>query len=379
MKKIKSISNNFLILLMLIVLLATFSTGILAQSNNEQKSVTPTNIFSDIASNVDSGVVKVTSKIEVNNGNIPYYYSEDFYEYFFGETLPKDKSRVTEGYGSGFIVSEDGYIITNEHVVHNAIEINVNIQGFNKTVPAEVKWTDYNLDLAILKVNVNKTLSPIPLGNSDKLKPGNWTIAIGNPFGLNHTVTTGVVSALERPLQIPTNGGTTRTYNNLIQTDAAINPGNSGGPLLNIEGEVIGINTAVSSSGQGIGFAIPINEVKGYINDLKTKGEIKRPWLGIIYGPITSEAKEYFNLDNTNGVIIHQIIKDSPAEKAKLKQYDIIKEIDKKPIKKIDNVAEIINNNQIGDKIMINIIRDGDSKIFFAEIEKRPSNLAENF
>ncbi|MGM0446064.1 MAG: S1C family serine protease [Bacillota bacterium] len=378
MKFIKKIPNFIIVILITSLLVGSLSVYSAAQSENTQQ-VKPNNIFSDIASEVDPGVVKVTSKIKVENGNLPQYYNDDFYEYFFGEELPEQKPEIREGYGSGFVVTKDGYIITNEHVVHNAEEINVTINGFDEPIPAEIVWAEYDLDLAILKVEVDQDLYAIPLGNSDNLKPGEWAVAIGNPFGLNHTVTTGVISALGRPIQIPSSSGLNRTYNNLIQTDAAINPGNSGGPLLNIDGEVIGINTAVSQSGQGIGFAIPINEVKGYINDLKTEGEIKRPWLGIVYGPISDQVQSYFELNNKNGVLVHQVMENSPAAEAGIQQYDVIKEIDEKPIEKLDDVSKIIDNNNIGDTVMVKVIREGSSKLLFAEIEKKPSDLANQF
>ncbi|HMA58764.1 MAG TPA: trypsin-like peptidase domain-containing protein [Halanaerobiales bacterium] len=379
MKKLKAFPKGLLVIVMAAVLIGTLSTGLYAQSNDTPSPTQLSNQFSQIAEKVDPGVVKVTSKIKVSDGQLPYYYDEDFYEYFFGEQLPEEQPKYQEGYGSGFIVSQDGYIVTNEHVVHNATEINVAINGFEEPVPAELVWAEYDLDLAILKVDVNKELNPIPLGDSKALKPGDWVIAIGNPFGLSHTVTTGVVSALGRPIQIPSSSGPARTYKNLIQTDAAINPGNSGGPLLNINGEVIGINTAVSQRGQGIGFAIPINEVKGYIDDLKTKGEIKRPWLGIVYGPVTDKVQSYFELENKNGILVHRVMEDSPAAKAGIKQYDIIKEIDKQPIKELEDVSEIINNTEIGDTIMIKVVREGTSEILFAEIEKKPADISSKF
>src|SRR6056297_391128 len=379
MFKIRSFPKSLLVLIMTALIIGTLTTGIMAQSNENPDPSQLTNQFSKIAGKVDPGVVKVTSKIKVSNGQMPYYYNEDFYEYFFGEQLPEEQPKYQEGYGSGFIASKDGYIVTNEHVVHNAVEIKVAINGFDEPVPAELVWAEYDLDLAILKVDVNKELNPIPLGDNTNLKPGDWVIAIGNPFGLSHTVTTGVVSALGRPIQIPSRNGPARTYKNLIQTDAAINPGNSGGPLLNLDGEVIGINTAVSQRGQGIGFAIPVNEVKGYINDLKTKGEIKRPWLGIVYGPVTDKVQSYFELENKNGVMVHRVMEDSPAAKAGLQQYDIIKEIDKQPIKKLEDVSEIINKTEIGDTIMIKVIREGTSKILFSEIEKKPADISSKF
>jgi len=379
MKKIKSFPKSLLLLITAALLVGLISTGTLAQSDDTPSPTQISNQFSQIAEQVDPGVVKVTSKIKVQDGQLPYYYDEDFYEYFFGEQLPEQQPKVREGYGSGFVISEDGYVITNEHVVHNASEINITINGFDEPVPAEVVWAEYDLDLAILKVDVDKDLNPIPLGDSSTLKPGNWVIAIGNPFGLSHTVTTGVVSALGRPIQVPTQGGPSRTYKNLIQTDAAINPGNSGGPLLNIDGEVIGINTAVSARGQGIGFAIPINEVKGYIEDLKTDGEIRRPWLGIVYGPVTDQVQSYFELENKEGVMVHRVMEDSPAAQAGIQQYDIIKEIDKQPIKELDDVSQIINDTEIGDTVMIKVIREGTSEILFAEIAKKPADISSQF
>jgi len=379
MKKIKSFPKSLLLLITAALLVGLISTGTLAQSDDTPSPTQISNQFSQIAEQVDPGVVKVTSKIKVQDGQLPYYYDEDFYEYFFGEQLPEQQPKVREGYGSGFVISKDGYVITNEHVVHNASEINITINGFDEPVPAEVVWEEYDLDLAILKVDVDKDLNPIPLGDSSTLKPGNWVIAIGNPFGLSHTVTTGVVSALGRPIQVPTQGGPSRTYKNLIQTDAAINPGNSGGPLLNIDGEVIGINTAVSARGQGIGFAIPINEVKGYIEDLKTDGEIRRPWLGIVYGPVTDQVQSYFELENKEGVMVHRVMEDSPAAQAGIQQYDIIKEIDKQPIKKLDDVSQIINDTEIGDTVMIKVIREGTSEILFAEIAKKPADISSQF
>ena len=379
MKNIKSFPKSLLLLITAAFLVGLISTGALAQSDDTPSPTQISNQFSKIAEQVDPGVVKVTSKIKVQDGQLPYYYDEDFYEYFFGEQLPEQQPKVREGYGSGFVISEDGYVITNEHVVHNASEINITINGFDEPVPAEVVWAEYDLDLAILKVDVDRDLNPIPLGDSNALEPGNWVIAIGNPFGLSHTVTTGVVSALGRPIQVPTQGGPSRTYKNLIQTDAAINPGNSGGPLLNIDGEVIGINTAVSARGQGIGFAIPINEVKGYIDDLKTDGEIRRPWLGIVYGPVTDQVQNYFELENKNGVMVHRVMEDSPAAAAGIQQYDIIKEIDKQPIKELDDVSQIINDTEIGDTVMIKVIREGTSEILFAEIAKKPADISSQF
>lgn len=342
------------------------------------------NIFADIAAKVDAGVVLVTSQIEIQSSTDPIFpFDDPFFRFFFGDyfSIPNQQPRTQEGYGSGFIVTEDGYVVTNEHVIHNATKIEVTVTDQEEPLPAEVVWSDYDSDLAILKIKADRKFQPIRMGDSDKIRPGDWAIAIGNPFGFEHTVTTGVISALGRPITIPAtgSGSRARTYANLIQTDAAINPGNSGGPLLNIDGEVIGINTAVSLQGQGIGFAIPVNEVKGIVKTLQEEGEIVQPWLGIHYYEMTSKLKEeykaYFNLTELNGVMISRVVKDSPADEAGLRANDIITRIDGEEINKLDDVKRIISSKKIGDKIRIDIIRNGYSQMIFAEIGKRPNQL----
>lgn len=376
-----SIKKNIYKYVVIMFILATilsptiFSQNEVAQENKEKVYITENNFFADIAADVDSGVVKITTITKRDSNQMQNPLLEDpFFRYFFGDQLP-DLPENIEGYGSGFIVSEDGFIVTNEHVIHGADEIKVNINNMEQSVPAEIIWSDYNLDLAIIKIDVDQNLESISLGNSNNIRPGDWAIAIGNPFGFEHTVTTGVISALGRPIQIPTSNGQIRTYKNLIQTDAAINPGNSGGPLLNLNGEVIGINTAVSSQGQGIGFAIPINEVKGIVDDLKTKGEIIQPWLGISVGKISPQIQEYFNLDSNEGAIILDVLPDSPADKAGLKTYDIIKEIDQEIIKNPDDVVNKVNEKNIDERILIRVLRDGESELIFARIGKKPNRL----
>ncbi|MDI3547985.1 MAG: serine protease Do [Halanaerobiales bacterium] len=347
----------------------------------ERVVVTERNVFADIAGKVDSGVVLVTAETKIDSEHFNPFFDDPFFRYFFGDRfqIPEEEQRVQEGFGSGFIVSKDGYIVTNEHVIHNADKVKVTINGFKNPVPAKILWSDFYQDLAIIKVDVDKDLTAIKLGDSDKIRPGDWVIAIGNPFGFEHTVTVGVISALGRPIQIPSRDGKLRSYPNLIQTDAAINPGNSGGPLLNIDGEVIGINTAVSTQGQGIGFAIPINEVKPIVRDLQEKGEIVRPWLGIWYMEMDprfkEEYKEYYGLEELNGVMVTKVVPDSPADKAGLRPNDIITKIEETEIKKSDDVKEIIDSKKIGDRIIIHVIRNGQSKLIFARIGKRPNTI----
>lgn len=347
---------------------------------SESAKIPEENVFADIAARVDSGVVLVTSEVEAQNGHpMEPFFNDPFFKRFFGDQFEMpDEPKTREGFGSGFIVSEDGYIITNEHVIHNAVKVEVTLKGHEKPVPAEVVWSEFQSDLAVIKIDEEK-LEPIKMGDSDTIKAGDWAIAIGNPFGFEHTVTTGVISALGRPINIPTQDGQYRSYPNLIQTDAAINPGNSGGPLLNINGEVIGINTAVSAQGQGIGFAIPINEVKNIVKDLKEKGEIVRPWLGIYYGEMETRLKEqykdYYGIKELNGVMIGKVIEDSPAEEAGLRPNDIITRMDDKKIDVLNDVQKIIDTKEIGDTIKIEIIRDGYTKTLFVDLVKRPNNL----
>jgi S1-C subfamily serine protease len=352
----------------------------LTEENNPVVNVpgNSTNIFADIAETANEGVVLVTSEIEVEGQPNPFF-NDPFFEYFFGDRMGMpDGPRTQEGFGSGFIVTEDGYIVTNEHVIHNATDIKVTINGIEEPVPAEVVWSDYYMDLAILNVDVDQKLTAIKMGDSDSIRPGDWAIAIGNPLGFEHTVTVGVISALERPITIPGEDGN-RHYPNLIQTDAAINSGNSGGPLLNIKGEVIGINTAVSTQGQGIGFAIPVNEVKDIVADLKETGEIIRPWLGISYGEMDTQTKEqykeYYGLEKLNGVIVYRVYADSPAYKAGLRPNDIITRINDQEIKELNDVQEIVESKNIGDSLKIEIIRDGYSRVLFAEVGKKPAQI----
>ncbi len=363
------------LIITIIISPVVFSQETVVDETKEKVFIYQDNYFAEIAAQVDSGVVKVTTVTQRSQSAAQNpLYDDPFFRYFFGDQLP-DLPENIEGYGSGFIVTEDGFIVTNQHVIQDADEIKININNMDKSIPAEVIWTDFNLDLAVIKIDVNQKLEPISLGNSDEIRPGDWAIAIGNPFGFEHTVTTGVISALGRPIQIPTSQGQIRTYQNLIQTDAAINPGNSGGPLLNMNGEVIGINTAVSAQGQGIGFAIPVNEVKDVVNDLKTEGEIIQPWLGVSVGQISSEVQEYFDLDNNQGAIILDVFPDSPADKAGLKTYDIIKEIDQEIIENPDDVVQKINEKEIDERILIKVMRDGETEILFARIGKKPNRM----
>ncbi|MGI6331916.1 MAG: trypsin-like peptidase domain-containing protein [Zhaonellaceae bacterium] len=316
------------------------------------------NTIAEMVEQAGPAVVKIETTSEVKNPYANSPFNDPFFRYFFGDSFNAPESRVTQGLGSGFIISRNGYILTNEHVVSGATDIQVVVSGYEKSFPAQVIGKDYDLDLAVLKIDSDKPLPTLKLGDSDKIKVGNWVVAIGNPLGLDHTVTVGVISAKERPITIQSDSGQ-RQFKNLLQTDASINPGNSGGPLLNLNGEVIGINTAVSSSGQGIGFAIPSSTVQKVLQELIEKGQVTRPWIGVYMQPLTKELADYFGLDKEEGVVVTDVIPGSPAAKAGLRRKDIILEFNNKVIKNPNQLQEAVQEVKIGSKVTALIWRDG--------------------
>jgi serine protease Do len=309
------------------------------------------NTIADIVASAGPAVVKIDTKT-TSSGQTNPFFSDPFFRNFFGDQFNLGP-QVQQGLGSGFLISKDGYLLTNEHVVHNASEIKVTVSGYDRPFDAKVVGADFDLDLAILKINVGKNLPCLKLGNSDAVKVGNWVIAIGNPYGLDHTVTVGVISAKERPVSMEE-----RRYENLLQTDASINPGNSGGPLLNLTGEVIGINTAINAQAQGIGFAIPTSTIQGVLQDLLTKGKIERPWMGVDLQEITPELADYFGLSKPEGALITSVQQGSPAARAGLKRGDVITELDKKPVTQPNDVVKAVQNSKIGQHLTLLVYRN---------------------
>ncbi|MGE5843925.1 MAG: trypsin-like peptidase domain-containing protein, partial [Syntrophaceae bacterium] len=242
---------------------------------------------------------------------------EEFYKRFFGDNPEKEFRQ--RSLGSGFIISKDGYIFTNNHVIEKADKIKVRLST-GKEYDATVKGRDPRTDLALIKITPDNSLPTVNLGDSDRLRVGDWVMAIGNPFGLDHTVTAGIVSAKGRVIGAG-------PYDNFIQTDASINPGNSGGPLFNMAGEVVGINTAIVAQGQGIGFAIPVNMAKEILEDLKAKGKVTRGWLGVSVQDITEDLAKSLKLQDRNGALVTEVFEGDPADKAGIKQGDIIIEV----------------------------------------------------
>ncbi len=374
-------------LFLVVVLLMLSFAGIAevqvrAETEVEELFTRSLNIIADIAQQVEYGVVNVHTEREVERirtqPDHPFLddpFFRHFFPDFFRDFYRDEPPILREGIGSGFIVSEDGYIVTNEHVVNGATRINIALKNSEDKIPAEIVWKDYSLDLAVIKIDTDMELQPIPLGDSDQIRQGDWAIAIGNPLGFEHTVTIGVISALGRPIQIPTQAGEVRYHRNLIQTDAAINPGNSGGPLLNIQGEVIGINTAVAMQARGIGFAIPVNEVKFAIEDIRDYGEVRRPWIGASITDITPEVQQYFGLERDQGVLVLEVLADSPAEEAGLKAYDVILDADRQRMDDTQQFLEFIRSREIGDRVMLRIIREGEQKLIFVKIGQRPQQF----
>jgi serine protease Do len=298
----------------------------------------------------------------------------DIFREFFGPDFfdSGEREYQQQGTGSGFIIRSDGYIVTNNHVIDGADKVTVNLKG-GKKYKAKIIGTDKKYDLAILKIEA-KGLPYLELGKSDDLEIGQWVVAIGNPFGLHETVTVGIISALNRSLSSDqTDGG----Y--LIQTDAAINPGNSGGPLVDLNGKVIGINEAILSNAQNIGFAIPIKLLNDNLDELISKGRIahateSKPWLGIYMQDVNEDMTAYFNLPFKNGIYVGRIVKDSPAAKAGLQSGDIITQVNRKEIKSGEELALLIQKMNIGDKLSLLAWRDNQFKKFDVILEARPED-----
>lgn len=322
---------------------------------------------------VNPAVVNIETEVISNSGieNNPYF-NDPFFREFFGDNYHfNPRPQISKGLGTGFVTDKTGLILTNEHVINGASKINVKIQGFADPVPAEVVGTDPELDLAVLRIKVKKDLPVIKMGDSDKVKPGDWVIAIGNPYNLDHTVTVGVISAKSRgPLTIGN-----RQFKNLLQTDAAINPGNSGGPLMTVNGEVIGINTAVSAQAQGIGFAIPINTVKNVLAELISKGKVVRPYMGVYLQPLDKELADYLSAPGTAGALITNVMPGGPADKAGLQKGDIILKANDNKIKTPDDITDVVKKSKAGTKLTLEILRKGKTEFISLTLAEKPVSV----
>ena len=340
--------------------------------------------FTDLAKRMKPSVINIRStKLAKHPGSgfgTPFgprspfrdFFGDEFFERFFGDAPPRETPQ--NSLGSGFIIDEEGYILTNNHVIEKADKIKVLLWD-EEELDAEVVGRDPKTDIALIKIKPTKPLQAIKLGDSEELQVGEWVIAIGNPFGLEHTVTAGIVSAKGRVIG-------PGPYEDFIQTDASINPGNSGGPLINMRGEVVGINTAIIAGGQGIGFAIPINMAKEILSQLKDTGRVTRGWLGVMIQPVTPELAKQFGLEKAEGALVSQVMDNSPAEKAGIEREDIIIEFDQKKIHKMRELPRIVANTPVGKQAEVKIIRQGKEKkleVVLGELKEERVAKAEKF
>jgi serine protease Do len=293
---------------------------------------------------------------------------DEFFNNFFGR-MPREQKR--RSLGSGFIVSPDGYILTNNHVVEKADEVTVTLLD-KEEFKAQVVGSDSKTDIALIKIEAKKKLPHVTLGDSEKLDVGEWVVAIGNPFGLGHTVTAGIVSAKGRIIG-------SGPYDDFIQTDASINPGNSGGPLFNLRGEVVGINTAIIQGGQGIGFATPSQLVRPVFEQLKDKKKVTRGWLGVYIQRLTPEAAENLGLGDRRGALVSDVTSGGPAEKAGIRSGDVIMAFNGKEIKDEHELPPIVASTVPGKKVDVRLVREGKEitlAVMIAEMEGEPGKPA---
>ncbi|AEF95204.1 HtrA2 peptidase [Desulfotomaculum nigrificans CO-1-SRB] len=321
--------------------------------------------IANIVAQAGPAVVKINTVVRVGGdyqGNP--FFDDPFFRQFFGVS---PSPQYQSGLGSGFIISKDGYILTNEHVIEGAENITVTVKGDKKTYRAKLIGADSSLDLAVLKID-GKDFPTLPLGDSNRIRVGNWVIAIGSPFGLEDTVTIGVISAKGRPLEIDN-----RTFENLLQTDASINPGNSGGPLLNLNGEVVGINTAINAQAQGIGFAIPTSTVKEVLDELIQQGKVKRPWLGVQIQAVTPDLAHFLGYDSSEGAVVGGVVPGGPAQRAGIKEGDIITAIDGQKISTPDDLIKTVQKKKIGAELEVQLFRKGKTIKVTVQTTERPA------
>ncbi len=378
MKKMKQMRKYILIFLVVVGMLGIgFHAATASKDATASRDTTVQMIpadFSALAEAARPGVVNIRTVRTIKGGGPvfkhffggPFGGENPFKDFFGPQSETPQREFKQQSLGSGFIFDHEGDVVTNNHVVENADQIKVRLAN-GKEFDAKVVGRDPNTDLALIKIKGSNGLSPLQLGDSNKLRVGSWVLAIGSPFGLEQTVTTGIVSAKGRVIGAG-------PYDDFIQTDASINPGNSGGPLLNMKGEVVGINTAIfSRSGDnvGVGFAIPVNLAKGVIAQLKEDGEVTRGWLGIGIQDLSPELAEYYGAKDDKGALVSQVFEGDPAEKAGIKKGDIITSVDGKRISTSRELSREIANTKVGKKVSISLLRDGREQTIEVELAKR--------
>jgi serine protease Do len=369
----KRVLTGFVMAVLLSILAGVFTDSLTGCEKKKSAEVIGfPQSFADLAEKVKPAVVNISTEKTVRIPGSPFRHFfgpdepfGDFFRRFFDEDIP-DRELKQQSLGSGFIIDKDGYIITNNHVVEGADEIKVKLAD-GREFKAKVIGRDPKTDLALIKITtLFKNLPVLPLGDSDKIRVGDWVLAVGNPFGLEHTVTQGIISATGRVIG-------SGPYDNFLQTDAPINPGNSGGPLINLKGEVIGINTAIIATGQGIGFAIPSNMAKAVVSQLKEKGKVVRGWLGVSVQTITPEMAAAFGLKKPEGALVSDVVAGGPAQTAGIKRGDIITAYDGKEIKRMSDLPRLVAETPVGKTVEIKVIRDGKEMALKATISELPA------
>ncbi|MEM7065391.1 MAG: HhoA/HhoB/HtrA family serine endopeptidase [Cyanobacteria bacterium P01_B01_bin.77] len=355
------------------------SGAAVAQTAPATEAISPAanpNFITDVVTEVGPAVVRIDASRTVSQ-RVPDVFNDPAFRQFFGDRIPQGGQERTErGLGSGFIVSEDGRIITNAHVVDGADTVTVTLKD-GRILDGRVLGSDPVTDIAVIKVE-ERNLPAVTLGNSDQLQPGEWSIAIGNPLGLDNTVTVGIVSAVGRSSN---QVGVPDKRVEFIQTDTAINPGNSGGPLLNQQGEVIGVNTAIINGAQGLGFSIPINMVERIATELAETGKVEHPFLGIQMVTLSPTVKEEINTDPNSGltveadagILVVRVLPDSPAAKGGLRAGDVITSVEGTTVADAAEVQRIVGNGKVGEKLTMEITRNGEVN----RLAVKPENLPE--
>ena len=330
-----------------------------------------TSLIADIAEKASPAVVAIES-VHYVRARRRFGSGDPFLDQFFGhlfdeEFMGHNNVIPQKGNGSGVIISPQGHLLTNEHVISGADEILVRLNDGSR-IKAKLVGKDARTDLAVLKIDSDKPLPHIPIGDSTQIRVGEWVVAIGNPFGLGMTVTAGVVSALNRDLSVDAS----RSYRDLIQTDASINPGNSGGALINSRGELIGVNTAIIPYGQGIGFAIPVNLAKRIIGDLMAYGKVKKAFLGVTVQKLTPELANYFGVPE-KGVLVTDVVKASPAANAGIVPGDVITGVEDKEIESIEAFQQALEDHRVGENAKVKIFRKGREGVCNVVFKENPA------
>jgi len=368
--------TRYIVVMVMVGLMLGSGLPMATAAKNAPVQMVPQN-FSSLADTVSPAVVHIRVEKTVKGGGraLPQFKQNPFgdneqFKEFFGRNFGQQRQPEFKqpGQGSGFIIDKSGYIVTNNHVVAGADTIKVILKD-DTEYDAKIVGRDPVTDIALIKVAAKGNLPTVPMGSSEKLRVGEWVAAIGSPFGLEHTVTAGIVSAKGRVIG-------SGPYDDFIQTDASINPGNSGGPLINMRGEIIGINTMIIAGGSGIGFAIPIDQAKDVIAQLKAGGEVTRGWLGVTIQDLKGNLAEYYGVQDKSGVLVASVVPGDPADQAGIQPNDIITKVGGKKITTSRDLTNLAAKLGVGDTARVTVLRDGRLKTLKVKVGKRPLTMA---